>query len=100
MITSTNPVPPPDLVQRIRELVAACGPAASTSDAAIVAIKLCILEGIDAKDHIVASLMRAGFDNRQAGGVLLGNRGRRPESGHLRLGADGRYRLHEEQEAG
>jgi len=61
MITSTNPVTPPDLVDRIRELVAACGPASSRNDRAIIAIVYCISEGIDAKDHIVKSLKRAAL---------------------------------------
>jgi hypothetical protein len=96
MPTSTNPVTPPNLIDQIRELVAACGPTANRNDQAIVAIALCIAEGVDTRNHIVKSLTRAGFHRGHAGATLDGNCGRRPESGHWRLGADGRYALHEE----
>jgi hypothetical protein len=100
MITSTNPVTPPDLVDRIRELVAACGPASSRNDRAIIAIVYCISEGIDAKDHIVKSLKRAGFKASHAAKLLDDCEGAFPESHHWRLGADGRYSLHEDEAVG
>ena len=97
MITSTNPVTPPDLVDRMRELIAACGATANKNDQAIVLIAFCISEGIDTRNHIVGSLARAGFKGGHAAAILDDCEGALPEPHHWRLGADGRYTLHEDE---
>jgi hypothetical protein len=99
MITSTNPVTPPDLADRIRELAAACAPS-NRNDQALVAITMCIAEGIDTRDHIVASLLKAGFRAGHAAAILDDCEGAFAESHHWRLGADGRYSLHEDEAVG
>jgi hypothetical protein len=95
MTTSSNPTTPLGLIDDIRELVEACGPTVNKNDKAIVAIELCISEGVDTERHIVSCLMQAGFDNGHAGSVLNKNCGRSPRYLWW-LGADSRYRLHHE----
>ena len=93
MITSTTPVTPSGLIDRIREAVQACG--SNKNDRAIVAIKICILEGVDTKRHIVSCLMQAGLENSHAGAIIDTRQGPSPTAHEWRLGQDGRYRLHE-----
>jgi hypothetical protein len=95
---STNPTPP-DLIDDLKSLVDACGSRVSDNDKAIVAIELCISRGVDTENHIVGSLMRAGFRNDLAGAVLKGNCGPAPNAHRWRQGADGRYSLHDDDVA-
>jgi hypothetical protein len=94
MFVSTNSVTPADLTDRILELIGACG--RDKNDRAIAAITLCISEGIDTRNHIVASVARAGFKGGHVAAILDDCEGAFAESHHWRLGADGRYRLHAE----
>jgi hypothetical protein len=99
MNTSTNPITPPGLIDDIRSLVATCGPGVNQNDKAIVAIELCISQGVDTEGHIVGCLMRAGFGNRHAGTVLNKNAGGAPNRHRWWRDAAGRYRVHTEEAA-
>jgi hypothetical protein len=96
MKLSTQPQTPRDLIPNIRKLTAACGSTVNKNDKAIVAIKLCILNGVDTEDHIVHCLMEAGFHNGHAGSILNKNAGASPSRYHWWLDKDERYQLHEE----
>jgi hypothetical protein len=97
MITSTNPITPPELVQQLRGLVGGCPPGVDRHSKALVAIKACIAAGVDTKRHLIGVLKHVGFKPGHIANVLDPKKGPFSNSDHWWVDASCRYHLLEEQ---
>ncbi|MCK8457894.1 hypothetical protein [Sphingomonas faeni] len=82
---------PKNLLERLRQLVADCGP--NKNDQAIVAITVCIGERIDTTKAICEVLARLGFDTRHVAMMLIKNSAASPGPARWRKDGDGHHHL-------
>lgn len=83
--------------ERLRELLAACGPKPNRNDAAVVLISACIEDGRDTRPLIVGALSRLGFDYRHVAIILKGETGNNPQRHRWQRDAEGRYTVHDDE---
>ena len=82
-----------ELFDRIRETIEACGPDIKKHDEAVLAITMCIGDGINTETDIIRVLVTYGFDGGHIANMLDDRKGPFRNSEHWRVDANGRYHL-------
>ena len=84
------------LFERLQQLKRDCAPTSTEEELAIVLIKACIFEGLDAGSRIVGMLTALRLNKKYAGMMLAKWRGNDPQRHHWQRSAEGRYAVHDE----
>ena len=82
-----------ELFDRIRDAIDACGPAINRHDQAVLAITMCIGDGVNTMPDIIRVLVTYGFDGGHIANMLDDRRGPFRNSEHWRVDANGRHHL-------
>lgn len=82
-----------ELFARIDDAIDACGPGINRHDEAVLAITMCIGDGIDTKAGIISVLATYGFEGGHIAIMLDDRKGPFRNSEHWKVDASGRYHL-------